>query len=85
MAMGVRPHELKRIFTSELKIQLGSQYEFQAEVMESLNQQCQSNEMTTTQLMVMDVVIVVKLRALTTVQLLKVNYQYVHLYEEMAK
>ena len=85
MAMGVRQHELKRIFTSELKIQLGSQYEFQAEVMESLNQQCQSNEMTTTQLMVMDVVIVVKLRALTTVQLLKVNYQYVHLYEEMAK
>ena len=85
MAMGVRQHELKRIFTSELKIQLGSQYAFQAEVMESLNQQCQSNEMTTTQLMVMDVVIVVKLRALTTVQLLKVNYQYVHLYEEMAK
>ena len=85
MAMGVRPHELKRIFTSELKIQLGSQYEFQAEVMESLNQQCQSNEMTTTQLMVMDVVIVVKLRALTIAQLLKVNYQYVHLYEEMAK
>ena len=83
MAMAVRPHELKRIIISELKIQLESQYAFQAEVMESLNQQSQNNEMTITQTLVMDVVIAVKLRVLTTVQLLKVNYQYVHLYEEM--
>ena len=83
MAMAVRPHERKRIITFELKIQLESQYAFQAEVMESLNQQSQNNEMTITQTLVMDVVIAVKLRVLTIAQLLKVNYQYAHLYEEM--
>ena len=85
MAMAVRPHERKRIITSELKIQLESQYAFQAEVMESLNQQSQNNEMTATLMQVMDVVMPAKLRALIIAQLLKVNYQYVHLYEEMAK
>ena len=81
--MVVHQHAQMKIYSHDPKTQLEYQYEFQVEVMECLSQWLQNNEMTATQIMVMDVVIAVKLRVLTIAQLLKVNYQYAHLYEEM--
>ena len=81
--MVVHQHAQMKIYSHDLLIQLEFQYVSQVEVMECLSQLLQNNEMTTTQIMVMDAVIPVKLRVLTIVQLLKVNYQYAHLYVEM--
>ena len=81
--MVVHQHAQMKIYSHDLLIQLEFQYVSQVEVMECLSQWLQNNEMTATQIMVMDVVIAVKLRVLTIAQLLKVNYQFVHLYVEM--
>ena len=81
--MVVHQHAQMKIYSHDPQTQLEFQYVFQVEVMECLSQLLQNNEMTATQIMVMDVVIAVKLRVLTIAQLLKVNYQFVHLYVEM--
>ena len=81
--MVVHQHAQMKIYFHDPQTQSEYQYEFQVEVMECLSQWLQKNEMTTTQIQVMDAVMPVKLRVLIHVQLLKVNYQFAHLYVEM--